>query len=88
MPSISPAIVNSRTSNKYFFIKIRSWNEPITQRLRMTCSEHELINWWRILSTKMLQVLFNFSYMHSYFYDEIYYKQSLNSPIFVIGPKK
>jgi len=36
----------------------------------------------------MLQVLFNFSYMHSYFSDEIYYKKSLNSPIFVIRPKK
>jgi len=36
MPSGSPAIVNSRTFNKYFFIKIRSWNEQITQRLCMT----------------------------------------------------
>jgi len=36
-PSGSPATVNSRTSYKYFFINIRSWNEPITQRLRMTC---------------------------------------------------
>jgi len=38
MPFGSAAIVNSRTSNKYFFIKIRSWKEPITQRLRMTCA--------------------------------------------------
>jgi len=30
----------------------------------------------------------SFSYMHSYFSDEIYYNKSLNSPIFVIGPKK
>jgi len=37
MPSGSPAIVNRRTSNKYLFIKIRSWNELITQRLCMTC---------------------------------------------------
>jgi len=36
----------------------------------------------------MLQVLFNFSCMHSYFLDEIYKKKSLNSPIFVIGPRK
>jgi len=43
MPSGSPAIVKRRTSNKYLFIKIISWNEPITQRLRMTYSEHELI---------------------------------------------
>jgi len=33
----SPAIVSSRMSNKYFFIKIISWNEQIRQRLRMTC---------------------------------------------------
>jgi len=26
--------------------------------------------------------------MHSYFSDEIYYKKRINSPIFVIGPKK
>jgi len=37
MPSGCPAMVNSRKSNKHFFIEIRSWNEPITQRLRMTC---------------------------------------------------
>jgi len=43
MPSGSPAIVNRRMSYKYLFIKIKSWNEPITQRLRMSCSEHELV---------------------------------------------
>jgi len=37
MPSGSQAIANRRTSNKYLFIKIRRWNEPIIQRLRMTC---------------------------------------------------
>jgi len=37
-PFGSPAVVNRRTSNKYLFIKIRSWNEPITQRLRLTGS--------------------------------------------------
>jgi len=44
MPSGSPAIVNRRMPNKYLFIKIRSWSKPFTQRLHMTCGEHELIN--------------------------------------------
>jgi len=94
MPSGRPAMLTGVRLTNIDLLKLevgtnQSNNVCSWRVVNMSSSTDDGSSWCvRIVSTKMLKVLFNFSYVHLYFSDEIYYKKSLNSPIFVIGPKK